>query len=169
MLITSWAISASSSHLHAIVQPTQPSTSILLLARPIPGIGATPTFPQSQTPPILHLPSYCLPRRDRLSLHPIHQHHLMEREGDARRNPRLHRSEIMEPLHWFYRSESRNRLKLGITIPFFPIQPTRFFSNKTMNEIIIKRSHGEDLDCVLPRIGIGLAMPCYRLESWIDR
>lgn len=140
---------------------THSSTRILLFTRPVPSIGSTSTFPQSQTPPILHLSSYCFPGRDGLSLHPTRQHQLMENEGDVRRNPRLHCTEVMEPLHRFYRCEGRDRDKLWITLPFFPVQPAWFFSNQTVNEIIIKRSHGKDLDCVFPRVGIGLAMPCY--------
>jgi len=51
----------------------------LLFTTPVPGICATSTFPQSETPPSLHLPSYCLSSRDCLSLHPDRQHLFTDR------------------------------------------------------------------------------------------
>lgn len=123
----------------------------LLFTTPVPGICATSTFPQSESPPSLHLPSYCLSSRDCLSLHPDRQHLLTDRylsNRYVRRDPRLHSSEVMEPLHRFDRGKCRDRSQSRITIPFLPIQPGRFFTDKSINEFIVKGGHGEDLDCI---------------------
>jgi hypothetical protein len=45
----------------------------LLYTTPIPGISATSTFSQPETPPFIHLSSYCFPSRDGLCLHPVNQ------------------------------------------------------------------------------------------------